>query len=77
MQFSVEFTDTFAGQANYSWLRSDTITLPDDASDRQVVMAAKNAVGLTGYRCKRETLGETIILHPVGSLTICFIHPVY
>lgn len=27
--YSVEYTDTFAGEANYSWVRRATVTMPD------------------------------------------------
>ena len=27
--YDVEYTDTFAGEANYSWVRRDTVTVPE------------------------------------------------
>ena len=75
--FSVELTDLFCGEANYSWVRRDEITLSDSASELAIVRAAKSALGLTGCRCKRETIGETIQLKPYGSLTLAFITPLY
>lgn len=27
--YEVEYTDTFAGEANYSWVERDTITMPE------------------------------------------------
>ena len=29
MQYDVEYTDTFAGESNYSWVRRATITMPE------------------------------------------------
>jgi hypothetical protein len=36
MLWNVELTDTFGGEANYSWVRRDQLELPADATDRQV-----------------------------------------
>ena len=27
--YEVEYTDTFGGEANYSWVRRDTVTMPE------------------------------------------------
>jgi hypothetical protein len=68
-----EMTDTFGGEANYSWVkRGEIFTLPS-ASERSLVRAVKKALGLEGIRCKRETWGEQIVLRPVGTCTIVFI----
>ena len=75
--FLVEYTDTFCGQANYSWCERETVTLSDCATDRQKVLACKEAVGLSGVKCDREECGETIILRPRGSCTVMFIDPQY
>lgn len=77
MQFQVELTDLFCGEANYSWVRRDEITLSDSVSDLAIVRAAKSTLGISGTRCKRETIGETIQLKPYGSLTVAFITPIY
>lgn len=77
MFYNLELTDTFGGQANYSWCNRETIELPDTASDRQIIMAAKAALGLTGTRCKRSDYGECIELKPVGACAVAFIMPCY
>lgn len=77
MNYQVELTDLFCGEANYAWVNRCEITLPAGASDLAVVRAAKLALGLTGCKCKRETIGETIQLKPCGSLTVAFITPIY
>lgn len=28
-RYEIEYTDTFAGEANYSWVRRDAITMPE------------------------------------------------
>ena len=77
MKYQVELTDLFCGEANYSWVRRDEITLSDSVSDLAIVRAAKLALGISGTRCKRETIGETIQLKPYGSLIVAFITPIY
>ena len=77
MNYQVELTDLFCGEANYSWVRRDEITLSDSASELAIVRAAKAALGISGCRCKREDCGETITLKPYGSLTVALITPLY
>lgn len=77
IQWSVELTDTFGGEANYSWVRRDTIALPSGATDRQIITAAKAALGLTGSRCRRFSYSDGFELRPVGSLTVAFIIPTH
>ena len=77
MLWNVELTDTFGGEANYSWVRRAELELADLATDRQVVTAAKAALGLTGIRCRRFYHGEGFELRPVGSCTVAFVLPSY
>jgi len=72
-KFNIEYTDTFGGEANYSWVRRATIEVPDNASDLTLVRLAKKVIGLTGVKCKREQWGDDIVLRPYSSCTICFI----
>jgi hypothetical protein len=53
------------------------ITLPDDATDRSVVIAAKKLAGWNSNRCYRETIGEGIRLRAVGSALAIDIVPNY
>lgn len=76
-KYSVEHTDTFCGEANYSWCTRETIELPDDASDLAIVRKAKRAIGLSGVKCRRIELGETIELRPYGHCSVVFISPIY
>jgi hypothetical protein len=77
MIFRAELTDTFGGEANYSWVRRRTFDAPSDISDLALVRRAKAELGLTGTRCHRENWGDTIVLRPYGSCTIAFIEGVY
>ena len=70
-----EITDTFGGEANYSWVKRGTIeTKPgEDYSDLAAVRRVKKAAGWENLRCKREHCGDMIVLHPVGQCIVMFI----
>jgi hypothetical protein len=73
LTYTAELTDTFGGEANYSWVQRKTFDVPVGASDRSVVIAAKKALGLTGCRCQTTHHGDLIELRPSGSLTVAFV----
>ena len=77
MKFRIEYTDTFAGEANYSWARRATIEAPETITATALMRRAKKALGLSGVRGRRASWGETIIFRPYGSCTILFIMPEY
>lgn len=69
-----EVTDTFNGEANYSWVRRGKIeTHNEDFSDLAAVRRVKKAIEWSGVRCRVERYNETIALFPYGSCTVCFI----
>lgn len=68
--WSWEYTDTFGGEANYSWVKRGTVEATDE---RAAVRAAKKAAGLTGAPCRREDQGDTVALYPAGTCTVLFI----
>lgn len=88
--YDVEYTDTFSGEANYSWVRRGSVTVPElthygfdglfyyaQANRRQmvqVVRKAKALMGLTNVKCRREMHGDLIALYPYGSCTVLFIN---
>ena len=73
--WQVELTDTFGRQPNYSWVKRETLELSASASERQVILAAKLALGLTGQRCRRFNYSCGFELRPVGSCSVAFILP--
>lgn len=68
-----EYTDTFGGEANYSWVKRVKVTANTELG---LVRRAKEALGLSGVRCKREEIGESIVLRPYRSCTVVFINPI-
>ncbi len=87
--YNVEYTDTFAGEANYSWVRRHVVTMPElthygyDGStnyaksnriyQRELVKRAKAATGLTGVRGTGHWQGEDYTFVPYRSTTTMFI----
>lgn len=72
MAYVVEYTDTFGGEANYSWLRRATI--PSTGSQRAVMRRAKAAVGLSGVRGVTHDYGDMIEFRPYGMCTVMFVN---
>ena len=75
MQFIIEITDTFGGEANYAWVKRAQFEAPANASDKQLIYRAKRALGACG-RHKKENMGDTIRLNFVGACICAFIYPV-
>lgn len=88
--YNVEYTDTFSGEANYSWVRRHSVSMPElahygyDGSTnyvrankifkRELMRQAKAKVGLTGARGKTYDHGDMIEFRPYGSCTVMFIN---
>lgn len=69
--YEVEYTDTFGGEANYSWVRRAKVTMPElthygydggttyckanRTFERELMRKAKAAVGLTNVRGSRAS----------------------
>lgn len=88
--YDIELTDTFGGEANYSWVRRESVSMPelthygyDGGSNyakankvyqRELIKAAKAAVGLTGVRGRVENYGDSVTFRPYGLLQVMFIN---
>lgn len=88
-KYEVEYTDTFAGEANYCWVRRAVVYMPElthfgydggtnytaanKRCARELMRRAKAAVGISGLRGKRETWGEMEVFRPYGMATILFV----
>ena len=91
MQYDVEYTDTFGGEANYCWVKRVTVMMPElthygydggtnyckanKVYQRELMKKAKAALGLTGLRGKVESYGDMIRFEPYGYATVMFITP--
>jgi len=75
--WETELTDTFGGQANYSWCdRSEFITA-ENTSCIAIVRRAKLAAGLSGVRGRTSSFGEGFEFRPYGMCVVLFILPRY
>jgi len=67
--YFIEVTDTFGGQANYSWVEKYCI----EATEASVMRRAKREIGWNGVRCDRFDHGDTVELRPRGMAQVAFI----
>jgi len=73
MKHLVEITDTFGGEANYSWVVRDTIYTQKDTINARV-RAAKKFAGWQGIRCFVENYGDSLVIRPrTGLCQIMFV----
>ena len=66
-----EYTDTYGGESNYSWVKKGNLTAK---TDRGAMRQAKAAVGLTGCRGRKEDYGDMIAFYPYGYNTVLFLN---
>ena len=72
MKAQVELTDTFGGEANYSWVRRYEFET-DGMNDRQIERKARELVGLTGVKCDREDYGDMVRWNVRDACVCCFL----
>lgn len=87
--YNVEYTDTFGGEANYSWVKRFTVTMPElthygydggatyvkanKIAERELMRRAKAGAGLTGVRGVTSWHGDQGEFRPYGIATVLFI----
>ncbi len=87
--YSYEYTDTFAGEANYCWVKRGKVNVPElthygydgllgyakasRAQHRQVMIKVKAALGLTSARGVTEDWGGQTVFRPYGMATVLFV----
>ncbi len=76
-EMEIEYTDTFGGEANYCWVKRETLTLPVGISDIAIMRRAKAAMGLTGVKGRTENYGDGFKFVPHRSCTVMFAQTVY
>lgn len=88
--YDFEYTDTFAGEANYSWVRRGRVSMPElthygydgysnypkasKIEKRELMKKVKAKLGLTGARGVTKSYGDTIEFRPYGGNTVLFIN---
>jgi len=71
--YQIEVTDTFAGEANYAWVRRHALDAPATLSQRALVRRAKALIGWTGVRCDVYDYGDMLDIRPRGAGVVCFV----
>jgi hypothetical protein len=88
-KYQIELTDTFAGEANYCWVKRATVTMPELTAygydggsnyakankifERELMKRAKAAVGLTGMKGRKDSYGDRIDFRPYGLAQVMFV----
>ncbi len=87
-KYLAEYTDTFGGEANYSWVKRATITAPEWAAfkdwdgngrrepkayQRTVMRRAKAALGLSGVRGRTLSIGDGYEFRPYGMACVLYV----
>ena len=79
MKVNLEITDTFSGEANYSWVNRKTYEFDKETAPSKlaIVRLVKKFAGLTGVRCEVENYGDQIVIRPVNQCIVCFVNIEY
>ena len=87
-KYLAEFTDTFGGEANYSWVRRATLSVPEwsafkdwdgdgrrepKAYQRTVMRRAKAALGLSGVRGRTLSIGDSYEFRPYNMACVLYV----
>ena len=70
--WDIEVTDTFGGQANYSWVRRGKLRVPDDISDLALVRRIKSVAGYSGIRGQTYVSGDSVEIRFPGRCVVIF-----
>ena len=73
MIIKIEKTDTFGGEANYSWVERYQLDPIINQTDNQLIRRVKKVIGWTGVKCRKTDFGDMIELRPLNFCNVCFI----
>lgn len=73
MKIDIEYTDTFSGEAKYSWVKRKTVEMPENATNRMILRRAKKEMQLSGMQGVTSISGDMISFKPYRSCTILFV----
>jgi hypothetical protein len=72
MKAYIELTDTFGGEANYSWVKRYEFDAAE-MSARQIERKARDLVGLTDVKCSRVDYGDMVEWRPRNACMVAFL----
>ena len=76
-EMEVEYTDTFAGEANYCWVRRETLFFDVDTSKARVKRRLKAAMRIDGMPGRWVDCGDSLAFRPYGTCTILMARVIY
>ena len=74
LRYKLELTDTFGGEANYSWVQREDVKINANYSGPWIVRQAKAAMGLTGIKGKTTDFGDSIRVDFTSDCMVLFIN---
>jgi len=73
MKLNFEVTDTFGGEANYSWVKRASIDWDGvEYSRLKLVRRLKKFAGFTGMKCVVEDFGDMLVVTPADLCQVAF-----
>lgn len=73
MKVVVTQTDTFGGEANYSWANRYEFAIHKSASQRNITRKAKALVGMTGVKADTYDYDTGLTIKPRGYNQVIFV----
>lgn len=73
-KYEIEYTDTFGGEANYCWVKRESLLVEPEAPLSFVKTFAKALMGIKGVRGTWEDMGDTLKFTPRGMNTVLFVN---
>ena len=73
MKVVVTQTDTFGGEANYSWANRHEFAIHSAASQRNITRKAKALVGMTGVKSDTYDYDTGLTIKPRGYNQVIFV----
>lgn len=79
MKYQIEVTDTFGGEANYCWVRRETVELPEygprrTAFRRRMLREVRRVTGWpVSVRLNTSDYGDDMRVDPRGMCQVCFV----
>jgi len=73
IKIRAEYYDTLGSgsirEGNYCWCNRVEFEMPEETTERSIVIRAKKELGLTGTVCDRHSYCDSIVLYPRNSCT--------
>ena len=74
-KFEIEVTDTFGGEANYTWVRRAAVDLPARVTNRAIIKAVRQVAGWpVTVRVTVSPMGDSWEVRPTGLNQIAFVY---